>query len=334
MLLWLVIALIQASFLYFFQKQPLELAISDGFIFSFLFALLGYSIWYVVRFSGLNPENISNTIITHIASATLLIGLWLFVGSRFVAMIVEEFDYKTYFRTTIYYRAAIGILYYSLIVLNYYLANFYREYQEHKLRESESSRLLKETELSMLKAQINPHFIFNSLNSISSLTLTNPEKAHEMVINLSSFLRYTISPREAKKVKLKEELQAIEQYLAIEKVRFGDRLLVSINCEDKLKEFEVPTMILQPLVENAIKYGIYESTEDNSVNIDCEEINNAVKVIISNSFDQDGVPKKGKGIGLENVKSRLKLTYNNEKLLSVSKENSVFIVTLVLPQNV
>ena len=333
LLLWIVIALIHGSLLYFALGQPMNQAIWDAIVFNFLFALFGYSIWYVVRFSGLNPENIGNTIVTHFASAALLIALWLYVGSRFVNMILgPELDYMTHLRPTIYYRVAIGVLYYGLIVLNYYLANFYREYQEHKLKESETNRLLKETELSMLKAQINPHFIFNSLNSISSLTLTNPEKAHDMVINLASFLRYTISPRDTKKVVLEEELQAIEQYLAIEKVRFGNRLIVDITCDDGSAKSELPNMILQPLVENAIKYGVYESTGENHIKINCSKANKAVKIVISNNIDPGAVPRKGKGIGLENVKSRLKLIYDDERLLNIQKTDDLFTVTILIPQ--
>jgi len=335
LLLWLIIAIIHGSLLYFVLGQRLNQAIWDAIIFNFIFALFGYSIWYVVRFSGLNPENIGNTIITHFASAALLIALWLFLGSRFMDMVLgRELDYKTHFRTTIYYRAAIGVLYYGLIVLNYYLANFYREYQEQKLKESETNRLLKESELSMLKAQINPHFIFNSLNSISSLTLTDPEKAHDMVINLSSFLRYTISPSGTKKVKLKEDLQAIEQYLAIEKVRFGSRLKVDMNCDDAVIKSELPNMILQPLVENAIKYGLYESTGENHVKINCSKANRAVKIVISNNIDPEAIPKKGKGIGLENVKSRLKLIYDVEHLLNIQKTDDLFTVTILIPQSI
>ncbi len=333
LLLWLIIALVHGSLLFFALGQPMDQAIWDAIIFNFLFALFGYSIWYVVRYSGLNPENIGNTIVTHFASAALLIGLWLYVAPRFTGMILgPDLDYRAQFRPTIYYRAAIGVLYYVLIVLNYYLANFYREYQEQKLKESETNRLLKETELSMLKAQINPHFIFNSLNSISSLTLTNPEKAHDMVINLSSFLRYTISPRDAKKVKLEDELQAIEQYLAIEKVRFGSRLNVDITCDDAAAKSELPNMILQPLVENAIKYGVYESTGENHINISCSKAGKAVKVVISNNKDPEAIPKKGKGIGLENVKSRLKLIYDAEHLLNIQKTDDLFTVTILIPQ--
>ncbi len=319
--------------MYFVLEQSLLESILDSAIFNFIFSIFGINIWYVVRFAGLNPANVSNTLVTHLFSALILISLWLFVGSGIIKVILgNESEYSSYFSGTIYYRAAIGMLYYALIVLNYYMATFYREVQERKLHESETSRLLKETELSMLKAQINPHFIFNSLNSVSSLTLTNPEKAHDMVVNLAAFLRYTISPQEKKKVKLKEEIGAIQQYLAIEKVRFGDRLDVSVTIEDGLDDLLLPNLILQPLVENAIKYGVYESTDENRITIEGNEQKGQLEIIIKNDIAPDSFPRKGKGIGLNNVKARLKLIYDSDNLLEIENTKSQFTVKIIFPQ--
>ena len=331
--IWLLIAFLHGAFLYFVLAQSLYESGLDSVVFNVIFALWGYNIWYVVKFAGFDPSHVSNTLITHFFSALVLISLWLLIGTGILKLVLgNEADYNLFVASSIYYRAAIGLLFYGLIAINYYMALFYQEVQERKLRESETSRLLKETELNMLKAQINPHFIFNSLNSVSSLTLTNPEKAHEMVVNLSMFLRYTISPQEKKKVKLSEEINAIRQYLAIEKVRFGDRLNVTISSEEALDDMRLPNLILQPLVENAIKFGVYESTEENKIVIACQLKDNLLEVCIQNDIEPDGVPRKGKGIGLSNVKSRLNLIYEETGLIDILAEENQFQVKIRFPQ--
>jgi len=331
--IWLQIAFLHGAFLIFVLHQPLKESVLDSIVFNVIFASLGFNTWYVVKFAGLNPANVGNTLVTHFFSALVLITIWLLFGSGILNLVLGEgAAYNDFVRDSIYYRAAIGLLFYGLIVMNYYMALFYQEIQEQKLRESETNRLLKETELSMLKAQINPHFIFNSLNSVSSLTLTNPEKAHEMVINLASFLRYTIAPQNNKKVQLSEEINAIKQYLAVEQIRFGDRLNVSIIMDKELDGYDLPNMILQPLVENAIKYGVYESTEENKISIKCKKERDVLVIIIKNDIAIDSVPKKGKGIGLTNVKSRLSLIYGSDDLINIQHEKNQFTVTLKFPQ--
>jgi len=331
--LWILVAIIHGSLLYFVIDINVKDAILDAVVFNIILSVAGYGIWFVVRFSGLDPGNVFNALITHLVSALLLVTVWLGTGYLILKLVLgSEATHTAFIMQTIYWRGAIGILLYALIVLNYYLMIFYQEYQEEKLRKSEMNRLLKESELSMLKAQINPHFIFNSLNSISSLTLTDSKKAHEMVVNLSSFLRYTISPQERKLVILKQELDAIKLYLSIEKIRFGDKLDVLIKCESASGESLIPNMILQPLIENAIKYGVYESTESNQVKISCESSKDALVIDIVNDIEKGGVPKKGKGIGLRNVKSRLKLIYEKEDLMTIERSDTQFSVKLVIPQ--
>lgn len=330
--IWIFIAIGHFSLFFFVVNRSLLESILDSLVFNGVFAFVGYNIWYVARFAGFTRESVATTLITHLVSASLLISFWIFACNAFMLLILPGEEHQAFLSSTLYYRTAVGILFYALIVLNYYLVSYYQEVQERKLKESETSRLLKETELSMLKSQINPHFIFNSLNSISSLTLTDPPKAHEMVVNLSSFLRYTIAPQEKSKVMLAEEIKAIEQYLAVEKVRFGKRLNVLIEMEEGTESFTVPNMILQPLVENAIKYGVYESTDKNKVEIAASINDSTLIVKVQNDVAEDAVPKKGKGIGLTNVKARMKILYGSEELIQIDKKDDHFCVTIIFPQ--
>ena len=183
----------------------------------------------------------------------------------------------------------------------------------------------------MLKSQLNPHFIFNSLNSLSYLTLTNAPKAQEMVINLANFLRFSLNSPD-KLVTLQEELKAIEQYLSIEKVRFEERLDIIIDSDEESRELRLPSMVLQPIVENAVKYGVYESVKGNHIHVKCTAKNGGLVVNVTNEFEAVGVPKKGAGVGLNNVKERLKLVYSRDNLLTVRKTEKEFSVEIYVPQ--
>lgn len=332
-LIWLIAGVLHYLLLRFALDINHFGALLDSCLFNVSYAIIGYGIWYVVRFSGIEPGNIFNAIITHLLAAMILSAIWVGTGYALLKLIPDAgSEYLLFVKETLYWRGALGLIYYILIGLNYYLVIFYSEYQQQKLRKSEMDLLLKESELSVLKAQINPHFIFNSLNSISSLILTNSDKAHEMVVNLSSFLRYTITPRDKKVVKLSQELKAIDLYLSIEKIRFGDKLDVTISCDKTLDNQMLPNMILQPLVENAVKYGVYESTDTCKISISCHSVHNSLIINILNDIEPGGTPKKGKGIGLQNVISRLKLIYEQDNLLKIEQSDVSYSVKLIIPQ--
>jgi LytS/YehU family sensor histidine kinase len=185
-----------------------------------------------------------------------------------------------------------GIIFYIVIALVYYLFIYYIKIQEKVNVESRLREVLKETELNMLKSQINPHFLFNSLNSISSLTITNPEKARDMVIKLSDFLRYSVSHNATSFTTLETEMANIQRYLEIEKVRFGEKLLFSFNLQGSCRNHQIPVMLLQPLFENAIKHGVYESTEQVSIEMDCEYTEGYLEIRLVNDFDPNAHARK------------------------------------------
>jgi LytS/YehU family sensor histidine kinase len=199
------------------------------------------------------------------------------------------------------------------------------------LKEAELKSLVKEAELKSLKYQINPHFIFNALNSISALTIVEPEQAREMTINLSSFLRKTLSSNEKQTSSLLDELKNAKLYLDIEKIRFGDKLLYTEEIGEYCNEIEVPSMILQPVFENAIKHGVYESIEPVNIHFKCEEHLEYLKITVTNNFDEEAVPHKGEGIGMSNIQSRLRMIYNQDNLLKFSKKDGIFTVTIFIP---
>ena len=229
-------------------------------------------------------------------------------------------------------KAGLGALIYILIAVFYYTFFFYNRLEEKSKEETRLKELVTETQLNELKSQINPHFLFNSLNSVSYLTISEPEKAQEMVIKLSSFLRYSLKHKQNQLVTINQEIEHIKLYLEIEKVRFGNKLQAIFDIEECSK-CQIPNMILQPIYENAIKYGVYETTSQVEIRTTAYRQKDEMIFTVSNNFDPDAVAKKGEGIGLLNIRRRLGLVYGDSTLLTVRNENQIFTVTLIIPQN-
>ena len=175
--------------------------------------------------------------------------------------------------------------------------------------------LLKYSELKALQSQINPHFLFNVLNTMTSLIRTNPEKAREVTIDLSNYLRYNLD-NNVKSVELIKELNQVDTYIKIEKVRFGDKLNILYDVDESLYNFQIPSLIIQPLVENSIKHGILKKRDNGCVKIIIKKIDKDIEITIEDDgvgIEQsiiDNLDKQIKeNIGLKNVHQRLKLLY-------------------------
>jgi sensor histidine kinase YesM len=309
-----------------------QLALVDALIFTLLYAVMGIAVWYIVKFSGVDSANLVNTLVTHLVAGALLVFGVVFIAETAIPILFAEQANNYAFNSDFHaYRLVIGALLYVLIAINFYLVIYYEEFRSKRLREQELDQHLKSAELNMLKAQINPHFIFNSLNSISSLTLTDPEKAHEMVIHLADFLRYSIRKNADQLVPLSQEIEAIELFMAIEKKRYGDRLAVKIACDETARQGLVPALILQPLVENAIKYSLHETDIASSIDLQCQWQDNYLEVSIANNYDKESIVRKGEGIGLKNVRSRLGIVFGMTDLLKIEDSGNRFKVILKFP---
>ncbi|RKD19084.1 hypothetical protein BCY91_13760 [Pelobium manganitolerans] len=201
------------------------------------------------------------------------------------------------------------------------------------LRKAETEKLTKDMELASLREKLQPHFLFNSLNSISSLILSQPTAARKMVHQLSDFLRGTLRKDDAL-TDLKQELAHLNLYLEIERMRFGNRLNTEIKVDDEALALNLPPMLLQPLVENAIKFGLYDNLEAVKIQISASYKVPYLVVAISNPFDAStSHGNKGTGFGLASTARRLQLLYNRNDLLHTERQNQQFTATLKIPQN-
>lgn len=204
--------------------------------------------------------------------------------------------------------------------------------EEFQSREIMMKDLSKEAELAQLRQQLQPHFLFNSLNSISALVMSKPEKAREMVIQLSDFLRGTIRKDSKDLISLQDELAYLRLYLEIEKVRFGHRLEVEFNIVEESQNLLVPQLLIQPLLENAIKHGLYGVMDTVKILFESSVESGYLKVKIENPFDPKHAAPTGEGFGLSSVERRLFLLYGRKDLLGTEKINKTFRVILKIPQ--
>jgi LytS/YehU family sensor histidine kinase len=195
----------------------------------------------------------------------------------------------------------------------------------------ESTVLARDAELKALKAQVNPHFLFNSLNSISALTSIDPAKAREMCILLAEFLRTTLGLGEKSSIPLGEELQLLERFLAIEKVRFGTRLEMREDIQEDTKFALIPPLLLQPLVENAVTHGIANLLDGGVVSLTTRSTGSRLTVIIENTCDVDATRARHGGLGIANVRRRLEARYGNETDMRVTADAGIFRVQLSFP---
>jgi two-component system LytT family sensor kinase len=334
-LVWLIISLGQLLLYYYAYGSFTNTAIPDAIVSLVIYSGLGLSLWYPFSYFNLTSSRTLAVTANLIISGVISVTLWLLINKYFVLAILPKLnDYQAYWEATFPYRIGTGVFIYGMIVLTYYLFVSLFNLSEKNAKEARLETLVKETELKMLRSQINPHFLFNSLNSVSSLTITDPEKAREMVIKLSEFMRYALSKKDEQPVSLRSELENLRLYLDIEKVRFGDRLSTEENIEASCLEIKMPVMLLQPLYENAIKHGVYESTECVSIKtkVACKE--GYLEIVISNNYDPAPSPVRGTGTGLKNVSRRLDLFYGNKASITATKEKGIYSVTLFIPAEI
>ena len=224
-----------------------------------------------------------------------------------------------------------GVLLYLACAAFYYLL-----LAQDKAEEAEQARLTmqmlaQEAELKALRAQLNPHFLFNALNSISALTSLDPLKARDMCVKLSDFLRRALGLGERHSIPLSEELELSRGYLAIEQVRFGQRLQLDWQVEPEVEAALMPPLLLQPLVENAIKHGISPLPDGGGVRLIARLESGMVHILVENPVDSDGPKPQGLGIGLKQVRQRLLGRFGEDAAFEIGISDRLFAVRLRFP---
>jgi two-component system, LytTR family, sensor kinase len=245
----------------------------------------------------------------------------------------DQHKYMVFLSGSLPVRFGISFLLIGCMVVLCVLWYTVEEEHEDQKRKSDAERLAREAELYNLRHQLQPHFLFNSLNSISALVVSQPEQARKMIQQLSDFLRGTLKKEEQQWVSLAEEMQNLELYLEIEKVRFGHRLTTVIENDEQCRNMKLPSMLLQPIVENAIKFGLYNTTGDITIQIKALCSDNNLQIIVKNPFDPEtSLPKQGTGFGLSSIHRRLYLLFARGDLLETRTDQNIFTTTVKIPQ--
>lgn len=332
-IVWVIISSLQGFLLWYFLRFPTIQVITDALISNLSFSFLGLLAWYPTRYIPFQRHNPVYSIMAHIIAGVIVLAIWVLISYLLLSSIFSlKEEYLQFLNRTLAWRTIVGGLVYLVLVLIYYLVSNSQKLQERVQQEERLKNLVRDTELSMLKSQINPHFLFNSLNSISSLTMSSPGEARDMIIRLSDFLRYSLKHRENEYVPLKEEVRRMKDYLAIEKIRFGEKLQYEFDIHEACEDFPVPTMIFQPLFENAIRHSVYESVEPVKVRFECVLEESTMKATITNDYDPEIPTRKGTGVGLENVRQRIQLAYQGKGTVQWGAADGVFTVTIFIPR--
>lgn len=305
-------------------------AISDSIISNVLLALSCFFISNNMKYYLPRREKYWYILIVSLTGSFI----WMLTQHAFLWLIFKPGDlYLDMVHSTWGIRYGAGFLLISSMSMFSLLWYSQQEQKESENRKSEAERLSKEAELFKLRQQLQPHFLFNSLNSISALTGTDPEKAKHMIHQLSDFLRGTIKKEEQQWNTLEEELKYLQLYLDIEKVRFGHRLQTEIIFSDKAIHMRMPALLLQPIVENAIKFGLYDTIGEVLIRIEVFIEQNILKIAVQNPFDPEtSMPLKGTGFGLMSIQRRLFLLFARNDLMTIQKDKEHFITTIFIPQ--
>jgi two-component system, LytTR family, sensor kinase len=308
-----------------------QIAAIDAIVSNVLLALSGYVIINTYRFYTPDEGNY-----LYRFSYIFVLAVLCMLSMQWLLKYLLSYNscYLEFLNSSLPIRYMFAILMISFLGVVNWLRFYMKEQENFKQRKNEAEKLLQEAELANLRQQLQPHFLFNSLNSISALTGSRPEEARKMIQQLSDFLRGTLKNDEKQLMDFSSELEHLNLYLDIERVRFGHRLKILIDCEQTTLPMKIPSLLLQPLVENAIKFGLYDTIGEITIKINAIESEKQLRVTIENPFDlSTAKPRQGTGFGLSSVQRRLYLIYGRSDLLFVEQKENQFITIIQIPQN-
>jgi sensor histidine kinase YesM len=290
--------------------------------------------WYVCKSIHLDPKNFANILLRHLISALSMVSLWLLISYGYTLLINyinPDAGYSSYFLDSIYLLTGAGFFLYFIGILFHYTVLIQQQAQETRERLSRSELTAREAQLRALHTSINPHFLFNSLTALSTLTKKEPDQAQKISLQLSEFLRYNLRYEQKQFSTISEELENIENYLAIEQIRLGERLIIDMDVDKDVQSAKTIPFILLPLVENAVKHGIQQQVEGGTLHLKIYPQDEYICIRVRNPVDEEK-SVKGMGLGLITLKKRLVAEYGNRFRLKIDHHDSMFTVDLKIPR--
>jgi len=326
LLAWLLLAFLLAVLV----TEPGRITFVDALLFvvppTLVFAFICMAAWFPARAQPLTAARAWSLLITHALGALMWSGVWLLLFRGWQLVLDTELigTHGPMFIIT-------GALLYLLSVAFYYLLIAIEDARRLELREMEVKVLAREAELKTLKAQLDPHFLFNSLNSISALCGTSPSSARTLTTLLAEYLRKSLRIGSADSITIAEELELALNYLAVERIRFGPRLEIAQDVDESVRAIRIPPLLLLPLVENAVTHGVGHLLEGGAIEIIAKRDGDRVRISVENRCDPDRPLKPGHGIGLRNTQRRIETFFAEPARMDIANESDRFRVTLSLP---
>jgi hypothetical protein len=318
--LWTILATALAALMRIAGELTWSQALSISVPLCMFYAFVCLTPWYLCRAFPLGSPRVTRLLINHLAAAVLACTLWI-GAARLLALAM---DLGPQLNPAIPQLVVLGLLLYLTSVALHYALLAVEASREAALQ-------TRDAELRALKSQINPHFLFNCLNSISALTSSDPGRARDMCVLLSDFLRKTLGLGERASISWREELELARTYLEVEQVRFGARLQIEMQVDDDCADCQVPPLMLQPLIENAIKHGIATMVDGGTVRLEGHVENGKLAVRVENSFDPEAPSPRRHGLGLRNVRDRLQTRFGDAAHLHLAAEDNRFCAEMVFP---
>ena len=343
--LFVLISFISAGQLYFKNmSKGYYISFSEELIWDLVswlpWALFAPFIFFLGEYFNLNRYKLSVIVIVHLTAAVLL-SIIQPISYGVVSDLTGKFDHEWNLETVIQlsiHLSHVKLLVYLFILGTFYILDYYRKFREREVRSLKLENQLNAARLEVLKIQLHPHFLFNTLHAVSALIPDDPDAADRMIGLLSDLLRVTLDSSKKQEVPLKEELEFLNLYLEIEEIRFQNRLKVEINVNPGMYDVLVPSMLLQPLIENAIRHGISPKAEGGKVEINIRGINDEVLIeIIDNGIGikESDHNKLKKGFGLSNTRERLHQLYGEKYLFEIKNlDKGGCAVILVIPYRI
>ena len=321
------------------SEIPFWAALIASANYNYTYALLSILIWRICKKISFEKSQKFFFILSHFFLAIFFSVVWLVIvyGSWYLAEGARIFE-QVRIREIIGWQYLFGMVQYFLVAGIFYTIIYYRNLKQKEIEQAELKILTRDAELKALKLQMNPHFLFNSLNSINALVTKDPASARKMIAQLSDLLRMSLETHDKLFIPLKEELDLMHTYLAIEQMRFGDKMIFKEDVDPELLTKPFPAMLLQPLLENAVKHGIASTRTGGTISLTVRFISDQIVGTVINETD-GGMPLKtansaSNGISINNIRQRLDRMYGDKYSWRIDQsETNKFKVEFKLPLN-
>jgi sensor histidine kinase YesM len=329
---WIVFGLLLTVVFIFGGRAPPLWALYFAVPMAILLGMQSLAYWYLAQ--SMPP---GETPVVRMAVLWLAVGIaslvsWLAIGwvwAQYLLEPGEEYGNEAYgILGLMIFAGAIGI---SLAVLGHYLASAFERSRNAERRALELQVLAREAELKSLRAQLDPHFLFNSLNSVAALIGNDTAAARQMCFLMAQFFRKSLTLGREQSIPLAEEIALAQTFLSIERVRFGERLRSRFDIAEEVRDVCVPPLFLQPLVENAVHHGVAHLLEGGEVCVTARRRESFVELVVENPCDPDRPPSRGTGVGLSNVRSRVETLCGHRASVDVNATDENFRVSILLP---